>query len=53
MYKNLPVRDATSLVVDCSLHMSKLFSDINSNYSHELMDDNFELERMWKEAVLS
>lgn len=51
MYKNLPVRDATSLVVGHS--PSKLLNDINSDYNLELMDDNFELERTWKEAFLS
>ena len=39
MYKNLPVRDATSLVVGCSPHISKLLVDINSDSSLELMGD--------------
>lgn len=53
MYKNLPVRDATSLFVGHSPHISKLLSDINSGSNLELMDDNYELERTWKEAILS
>ena len=53
MYNNLPVRDATSLVVGRSPHISKLLVDINSDSNLELMDDNYELERTWKEAVLS